>query len=90
MSVASLYDLGDLRAGNMEVFIASKPSDIEASQALRYRVFVEEMGAKPSAAMVAQKSDFDEFDSVCDHLLVAEHRAAGDYHIVGTYRFAAS
>ena len=43
-----LYDLGDLRAGNLEVFVASRSEDIEAAQSLRYRVFFEEMGAVPT------------------------------------------
>jgi putative hemolysin len=81
-----LFDLGDLRAGNMEVFVASKQADIEASQKLRYRVFVEEMGAKATPEMAAQKRDFDQYDGVCDHLLVAEHDNKGGYQIVGTYR----
>ena len=85
-AIRPLYDLGELRAGNMEVFVASNPQDIEASQALRYRVFMEEMGAKPTPAIAATKRDMDEFDAVCDHLLVAEHQAGGNYKIVGTYR----
>jgi len=81
-----LHDLGDLRAGNMEVFIASEASDILAGQKLRYQVFYEEMGAKASAQTAASKIDVDEFDEVCDHLLVAEHQADGGHRIVGTYR----
>lgn len=80
------YDLGDLRAGNMEVFVAGAPADIEASQALRYRVFMEEMGAKPTDAMRQRKCDFDAFDAVCDHLLVVEHQPTGGHRVVGTYR----
>ena len=86
LSVEPRFELGDLRAGNMEVFVASKQADIEASQALRYRVFMEEMGAKATAEMARLKRDFDDFDGVCDHLLVAEHQKAGGYKIVGTYR----
>jgi L-ornithine Nalpha-acyltransferase len=84
--VRPVVDLGDLRAGNMEVFVACKPEDIEASQALRYQVFMQEMGAKATQEMQALQRDFDEFDAVCDHLLVAEHQAAGGYRVVGTYR----
>lgn len=80
------YDLGDLRAGNMVVFVATDPADIRAAQALRYQVFVEEMGAKPSPQNARLKLDIDEFDEVCDHLLVAEMQEDGRYRIVGTYR----
>lgn len=85
-----LFDLGELKAGNMEVFVASKPEDIEASQALRYHVFMEEMGAKPTPEMVQIKRDFDEYDSACDHLLVVEHQHSGSYRVVGTYRLLRS
>jgi len=85
-NVESLFDLGDLRAGNMEVFIASKPADIEASQALRYHVFMEEMGAIATPEMQKLERDFDEYDAVCDHLLVVEHQPEGGYRVVGTYR----
>lgn len=83
--VSSLHDLGSLRAGNLEVFVASRPEEIEASQRLRYRVFFEEMGAAPSVEIAAQKRDFDMYDDICDHLLVVEHTGAGA-QVVGTYR----
>jgi L-ornithine Nalpha-acyltransferase len=82
----SLYDLGELRAGNLEVFVASRSEDIEASQELRYRVFFEEMGAPPTAEVLRSKRDSDLFDNVCDHLLVIEHQPEGNYKVVGTYR----
>ena len=85
-SPSSLYDLGKPVAGNLEVIIASRPEQIEAAQRLRYRVFCEEMGAKPSAEIERTKRDMDDFDDVCDHLLVVEHREDGDALVVGTYR----
>jgi putative hemolysin len=85
-TLVSLYDLGELRSGNMEVLIASKPEEIIASQELRYRVFVEEMGAKPTAECARLKRDIDAYDDVCDHLLVVEHQADGSTRVVGTYR----
>lgn len=86
MRLSSLYDLGDLRAGNLEVMIASRPEEIRASQELRYRVFVEEMGAKPSPEAKAARRDIDRYDEVCDHLLVVEHQSDGGLRVVGTYR----
>jgi L-ornithine Nalpha-acyltransferase len=88
--LSPMYDLGELTAGNLEVFVASSQRDIEASQRLRYQVFVEEMGAKASPENHALKRDIDEFDAVCDHLLVAEHMPNGGYRIVGTYRLLRS
>ena len=72
--------------GRLEVRLARGPEDIAASQALRYRVFYDEMGAKPTAEMAAVRRDFDRYDDVCDHMLVVDHtRAAGD-QVIGTYR----
>ena len=82
----SLYDLAEMRAGNLEVFVASNPRDIEASQKLRYKVFFEEMGAPATPEMKLSRIDRDEFDALCDHLLVVEHLPQGGYHVVGTYR----
>src|SRR6185295_14080071 len=84
--VPSLYDLGELRAGTLEVLIAGRSEDIVASQELRYRVFFEEMHAPVTPEILANKRDQDAFDEVCDHLLVVDHQPDGQYSIVGTYR----
>lgn len=88
--VTPRYDLGDLRAGNLEVFVTGNPADLEASQRLRYQVFVDEMGAKASEEMARTHRDIDEYDAVCDHLLVVEHQPEGGYRVVGTYRLLRS
>jgi putative hemolysin len=82
----SLYDLGAPVAGNLEVIIASAPEQVEAAQRLRYRVFCEEMGARPGVEIARARRDMDEFDPVCDHLLVVEHLPGGEPKVVGTYR----
>lgn len=84
--IESLYDIAEMRAGNLGVFVTRSAKDIEAAQALRYQVFFEEMGAKADAKTLASKLDVDEFDDICDHLLVVEHSKDGDYKVVGTYR----
>ena len=63
---------GDLRSGNLEVRLAESSAEVDAAQALRYRVFYTEMAARPSPEMAARRRDFDSFDRVCDHLLVIE------------------
>jgi putative hemolysin len=74
--------------GPLAVRLAENRSDIEAAQALRYRVFYEEMAAHPSAEAAAHRRDADEFDPVCDHFLVIDRRRAGESSrgVVGTYR----
>lgn len=75
---------GPIRSGHLLARLAASDADIEAAQALRYRVFYEEMGAHPSAESARRRLDSDAFDSYCDHLLVIDE-AAGD-KVVGTYR----
>lgn len=74
----------EVRAGTLEVRLAQTAAEIDAAQALRYRVFYEEMGAKPSVEAAAKQRDFDKLDESCDHLLVFDH--ARDHKVVGTYR----
>jgi L-ornithine Nalpha-acyltransferase len=77
----------DVRAGNLEVRLAETADEVDAAQALRYRVFYEEMGAKPGDEVRATRRDRDRFDAYCDHLLVIDHgRGSGGETIVGTYR----
>ncbi len=78
---------GELRAGSLGVRIAETAAEVDAAQALRFRVFYEEMGATPDAATLASRRDVDAFDAVADHLLVLDHGAGdGPGVIVGTYR----
>ncbi len=78
---------GELRAGHLGVRIAVTEAEIDAVQALRWRVFYEEMRAEPSAAAAASRRDVDAFDAVADHLLVVDHAIGpGPEGVVGTYR----
>jgi putative hemolysin len=78
---------GELRSGRLGVRLAVDAAEIDAVQALRYRVFYEEMGAHPDAATAATRRDRDDFDAVADHLLVVDHdRGEGADSVVGTYR----
>ncbi|MDE2239199.1 MAG: GNAT family N-acetyltransferase [Rhodospirillales bacterium] len=77
----------ELRAGNLGVRLAITQAELKAAQALRYRVFYEEMGAKADAATLAAQLDQDEFDAIADHLLVVDHDLGeGAESVVGTYR----
>lgn len=73
-------------AGVLRVRLAETEAEITASQKLRYRVFCEEMGGKASPEIQAQKRDFDQYDEVCDHLLVIDADQSENDGIVGTYR----
>lgn len=78
---------GELRAGDLEVKLAVTAADIDAAQALRYRIFYEEMAARPSSETAATRRDVDSFDAVADHLLVVDHQlGSGPDSVIGTYR----
>ena len=84
---ASSRDIVKVVAGDFEVRLAQSAAEIDAAQALRYRVFYEEMTAHPTPEMAAARRDFDAFDEVCDHLVVLDRRRGeGPEGIVGTYR----
>ncbi|MGY6768276.1 GNAT family N-acetyltransferase [Komagataeibacter xylinus] len=77
----------ELRGGNLGVRIAATDEERDAAQALRYRVFYEEMGARPDSRTARLKRDVDEFDEYADHLLVIDHAiSSGAKGVVGTYR----
>jgi putative hemolysin len=77
----------ELRAGNLGVRVAVLPDEIDALQALRYRVFYQEMGAVADARTATSGRDRDAFDQVADHLLVVDHELGdGSQRVIGTYR----
>ena len=77
----------DIVAGPLQVRLAECAADIDAAQALRYRIFYEIMGARPLPGMEQLRRDADGYDQLCDHLLVLDHsRGSGADAVVGTYR----
>jgi putative hemolysin len=69
------------RGDRLFVELASSRDEVREAQALRYRVFGEELGAKLQAG--ANGLDVDEFDAYCQHLLVREARTG---QVVGCTR----
>lgn len=55
----------------LECLIANTDALIKEAQALRYRVFAQEMGAKLKSG--DEGLDHDEFDNFCDHLIVFDN-----------------
>ena len=70
------------RIGDLEVRLARNEAEIGAAQEVRFKVFVEELGARISPHAGAR--DIDRFDAFCDHLVVFDTSASR--RIVGTYR----
>lgn len=79
--------LAGLGSGKLSARLARDAEDIDAAQALRYRVFYDEMKAVPDAEMAEARRDIDPFDAACEHLLVFDpDRGSGPDSIVATYR----
>ena len=77
----------DERVGALHVRLAETEAEVDAALALRYRVFYEEMAARPSAEAARLKRDADDFDPHCDHMIVLnDDLGAGPGAVVGTYR----
>jgi putative hemolysin len=74
-------------AEKITVRLASSPSEIEAAQRIRYKVFYEEYKAVADEKAAAAHMDVDDYDAVADHLVVLdESLPPGPSRIVGTYR----
>jgi L-ornithine Nalpha-acyltransferase len=84
------------RIGPLEVRLARTRADVRKAQRLRYRVFYDEMSAKPSVSALAYRRDRDAYDAFCDHLLVYDTDGGDEKNshfgrktmeeVVGTYR----
>jgi len=71
------------------VRLAEDEGDVAAAQRLRYRVFVEEMGATPSARDAARRRESDRFDPYFEHLLLIDRDCPDpdcERGVVGVYR----
>jgi putative hemolysin len=78
---ATATALAAKRGERLVVELADSLAAVREAQRLRYRVFCEELGAKLKTA--EQGLDTDEFDQVCEHLLVRETKTG---RVVGCTR----
>jgi putative hemolysin len=67
---------------DFEIKITREPEDILAAQKLRFEVFNLEL-KKGLESSYARGLDVDDFDPICDHLIVRERQSR---RVVGTYR----
>ena len=73
-----------LHTAQFQTTLAESAEDLRAAQALRYQVFVQEMGATGPAVCHDQLLEADALDRFCDHLLLRD--MARDGQVVGVYR----
>lgn len=78
-----------IEAGRFTVRLAEDEADVAAAQRLRYRIFVEEMGASASQEDAAERRERDRFDPYFDHLLLIDNENQDpdlERGVVGVYR----
>jgi len=76
-------------AGRFTVRLAQSATDVAAAQRLRYRVFVEDMGAKPNPKDAEERRERDRFDPYFEHLLLIDNESDDpeiENGVVGVYR----
>ena len=78
-----------IAAGRFTVKLAEDSAEVAAAQRLRYRVFVEEMGARASGPDREDRRERDRFDPCCEHLLLLDSECTDpeiERQVVGAYR----
>jgi len=72
--------------------LATEAADLEGAQRLRYRVFVQELGAEGPLVDHDARLERDEYDPYFDHLILVDTRIdpATRDHVVGAYRLLTS
>ncbi len=69
-----------------ETRLATSSADLKAAQRLRYRVFVEELGASGPLVDHEAGLERDALDDITDHLILVDKRRTEGDHVVGVYR----
>ena len=64
----------ELDAERFEIRLAANDEEVAAAQRLRYKVFVEEMGAPANAADHERRLEKDRFDACFDHLILIDRQ----------------
>ena len=80
--------------GDLVARLATSAVELDAAQHLRYKVFYQELSACSDQHAHQRERDIDDFDAICDHLLVvrqtdkitSEIIAVNGGELVGTYR----
>src|SRR5260370_2920731 len=69
------------RLGSLEIRLATSAAEILRVQRLRYKIFYGEMSAAAGLISLITQRDLDEFDPICDHLLVFDTCAEGPANV---------
>ena len=77
----------DGQLGSLSVRLAQVQNEVRQAQRLRYRVFCEELSAKPDIVSRMFRRDIDRYDAQFDHLLINDISSPSNQKLVGTQRF---
>lgn len=66
--------------------LATSPEERLAAQRLRYRVFVEELGAATDSISDDLKVERDDYDAYFDHLILQDKSLPKENDVIGSYR----
>ena len=75
------------RLGTLTTRLAENTYEVRQAQHIRYKVFCEELNARPGFWSRLTRRDEDHFDDICDHLLMLDGDTVNAPKIVGTQRF---
>jgi putative hemolysin len=75
---------------DFSIKLAETPDELRAAQKLRYRVFVQECGAKSNHSTRDTGLECDAYDANFDHLILQDKGLPPDDNVVGTYRLLRS
>lgn len=70
--------------------LARDDRDLRSAQRLRYKVFVEELGASGQMVDHDRRLEIDAFDATCDHLILVDTTRQGPDDVVAAYRLLPS
>ncbi|MDR6263919.1 MULTISPECIES: GNAT family N-acyltransferase [Rhodobacterales] len=80
-----------LNKSHFTLKLAESEAELAAAQRLRYRVFVQELGARPAYGGAADHREIDAFDPYFDHLILKDTRICDDANnVIGAYRLMRS
>ena len=66
--------------------LADTPEEKRAAQRLRYRVFVQELGARTNDMSDQVGVEYDAYDAYSDHLILQDKTLPADDNVIGVYR----
>lgn len=75
-----------INCAGLFIKLAETPQELEASQRLRYQVFVKELGGRTDSINNKLQLERDQYDHFFDHLILIDDNLPKPNNVVGVYR----